>query len=482
MIIKSIHISHKTESFFTEFDSNTNIIFNSENSQGKTTLIRFIIYGLGYNIPITYPIESSKYTTKLVINILNNECTIIRSNKIIQIKKAKEYKVFPLSNGNNNALEYLFDIDNINLLKNLLGTFYIDQDKGWTLFNKGLVIGSIQYDINQLIYALSDLDTKIFDKKSCSNKQLNSNKQLKSLYSEQEKLDYYSTDIKESDIRIKEIQSEITLLDSDLKKHKKIIQSYEKIKKQNKEMWDYIDSLQLTIKHNGELIKITKENILGLQDTNQITERQIDKETTIIKYYTKKIEEMQSKLDELIRNNEYTEDLYELGVKKCIQIDKDQIDSNIHILKQYCTSIDNQINTLVDKSKFLTRINEKLLEYCNTLEISDYLDKDKLIRSTLFKNRSGTNGQLLVLAYRLSVLNVVSDYLNIQLPIIIDTIDRETSEKNIEKILQFLNEKMSGHQIILSTITNLNFFGKIIHVSKPLLKKDPKIYKSILEY
>lgn len=38
---------------YIEFDEHNNLIFSEENSQGKTTLLRLMVYSLGYRIPDT---------------------------------------------------------------------------------------------------------------------------------------------------------------------------------------------------------------------------------------------------------------------------------------------------------------------------------------------------------------------------------------------------------------------------------------------
>jgi hypothetical protein len=50
----------------------------------------------------------------------------------------------------------IFGIQNNEVLENLLGTYYLDQEKGWTLLNRGKVIGKIPFNIEKLIRGLSD--------------------------------------------------------------------------------------------------------------------------------------------------------------------------------------------------------------------------------------------------------------------------------------------------------------------------------------
>ena len=53
------------------------------------------------------------------------------------------------------------------MLNNLLGTFYVDQEKGWTILNRGVVIGSNHFNIEELIRGLSNRDCdKLINKMS----------------------------------------------------------------------------------------------------------------------------------------------------------------------------------------------------------------------------------------------------------------------------------------------------------------------------
>ena len=50
MIIKSIRIKEGLFSRSIEFSDTANLVHSKQNSKGKTTLLRFLLYSLGYNI------------------------------------------------------------------------------------------------------------------------------------------------------------------------------------------------------------------------------------------------------------------------------------------------------------------------------------------------------------------------------------------------------------------------------------------------
>lgn len=68
MIFKSISIKEGMSERTITFSEGVNLIFSRENSKGKTTLLRFMLYSLGYNIPSTRKIkfEQCEVTTKSI--------------------------------------------------------------------------------------------------------------------------------------------------------------------------------------------------------------------------------------------------------------------------------------------------------------------------------------------------------------------------------------------------------------------------------
>ena len=53
MIFKSITIKEGIYERKIEFTDEVNLVYSEQNSRGKTTLLRLMLYGLGYDIPST---------------------------------------------------------------------------------------------------------------------------------------------------------------------------------------------------------------------------------------------------------------------------------------------------------------------------------------------------------------------------------------------------------------------------------------------
>ena len=134
----SIRIKEGTFERKFNFSDAINLIHSVENTRGKTTLLRFLLYSIGYPIPNTRNINFEACEVESVV-----ECGI----GTIALTRISQYAIDAVINGEKRtyilpAEQYklqgiLFSTENINILNNLLGSFYLDQEKGWTLLNRG---------------------------------------------------------------------------------------------------------------------------------------------------------------------------------------------------------------------------------------------------------------------------------------------------------------------------------------------------------
>ena len=135
------------------------LIYSDENSRGKTTLLRMLLFALGYNIPPTKKISFSKYVFELEI-FTNKRIILTRRNSKINVSYDNFNDDFILPQQELELHSKIFEISNYDVVQNLLGCFYLDQEKGWTLLNKGTVIGRIPFDIKALVRGISNIDCK----------------------------------------------------------------------------------------------------------------------------------------------------------------------------------------------------------------------------------------------------------------------------------------------------------------------------------
>src|SRR5699024_8123512 len=141
-----------------DFFNNT-MIYSKENSKGKTTLVRFLLYALGYQIPATEGIgDFDKLEYEICIENKKRQFNIYRKSNNIQVSCDEKIYTFILPEQENELHALIFGIDNITILNNLLAVYYIDQEKGWTLLNRGKIIGNIRFNIEEFIAGISNIN------------------------------------------------------------------------------------------------------------------------------------------------------------------------------------------------------------------------------------------------------------------------------------------------------------------------------------
>ena len=184
MIFKSIYLKEGLFKRRIDFSKEVNLIHSDKNSKGKTTLLRFMLYALGYNIPNTKKIKFNQCEVELIVeNEKKEEIKLVRNNlPIIQIEKNKKKKVYVIPEQQDELQEMVFGIENKDIISNLLGVYYIDQEKGWTLLNRGIVIGSIHFNIEELIRGLSGINcTDLIEKETQLKRKISKYKQMLSI-------------------------------------------------------------------------------------------------------------------------------------------------------------------------------------------------------------------------------------------------------------------------------------------------------------
>ena len=157
MKIKSIYISQGL--FCTErfFEPGFNLIFSEKNSTGKTTLMRCILYGLGYAVPGTKKFNIETCSIRVVIE--KDDGTLLMLNRntsdSIELIEGDVQNSYALPVQLKDLHEKIYGTDNEDIINNMLGAIYADQEKGWTLLNRGKAIAGVHFNIDELIRGLS---------------------------------------------------------------------------------------------------------------------------------------------------------------------------------------------------------------------------------------------------------------------------------------------------------------------------------------
>ena len=480
MKIEYLKIFDDKKCYKYEFDSKS-LIYSKDNSKGKTTLLRFILYALGYQIPATEGIGDFER--------FNFEIKIINEKEIIIYRKANSVKVvigdanydYIVPSQENELFSLIFGIDNITVLNNLLAVYYIDQEKGWTLLNRGKIIGNNRFNIEEFIAGISGINiNNLLDEKRVVNNEIKKYRYFKNVLDINSEFDdevddnvpkYESNSMDELISEQKELELELKKTENDRKKIEKILAN-------NKSFADMIEDYGIMVSYKGEEFCLTKDNLLDFKNNQDLLRIQANN----CKVKENKIKE---KLGLILRTINEKNSLFSMddildNMEKVIDstgVDITQIDKIIRQLTNKRNTINNQIkDKLVFNNNQLLRFYEIINDYSIELGISEFVS-NKGPRFVLTNQLKGLSGRVLAqisYIFKLSYIKNIEEIFGITLPIIIDSPrTNELSEDSTNDMLKILKRDFSNHQIIVASIYNndiINF--KEINLDNGLLSDD----------
>ena len=270
MIFKSIKLKEGMFERTIDFKANVNLIHSYENSKGKTTLLRFLLYSLGYNIPSTKKIKFDQCEVSVTVDTeANGTITLSRDNSnYIVVSIGGKESTYILPEQQHILHKLLYRTDNADILNNILGAFYVDQEKGWTLLNRGVAIGSIHFNIEELIRGLSSRDcSALLQEEARISRELGKYKQLFSVAKYQESISNSSGSLV-SDTLDETLDIELEQLRLRQAALRKELRRIDNTLSDNKRFKRFVAEMKILIQlPDGTTIPVSEDNIVGLADT-----------------------------------------------------------------------------------------------------------------------------------------------------------------------------------------------------------------------
>lgn len=462
MIFNSIYIEEADNKRLIVFSDGNNLIHSLANSRAKTTLLRIMLYSIGYSVPNTKHIKFENCKVESQITLDSGEVLVLcrESRDYIELKQNDSVTTYVLPSDEATLHKIIFKANYPELINNLLGIFYFDQEKGWTLLNRGVVIGSIRFNIEELIRGIAEIDcSELYRQKETKRQDLLKYKQMFSVSKYQETIDSESNNLAgESynsliDSKINQCKIQHNML-------KKELCRIDKVLKENKYFRNFIAEIGLLVQApNREIFAVTEDNIIGLNDTidfliakrkliasqyNQIQSEIIELEKE------RRIEEQQLSFFD---NVETISDIFdkrissipinEVAVKKGIaKLEKEIADINLKI-RELTRSANSVISSIFNTTK----------KYLQELGIDESHNTEKYLFTSNLKELSGAILHKTVFAFRLACLLEVEKHLNIKFPIILDSPSgKEFDKQNIEAMVEILKRDFANNQIIIASI------------------------------
>ncbi len=480
MIINRLIIEEGIDKSDDIFSKNSNLILSDVNSKGKSTFLRLIFYALGYQIPNMKGLDFNQLYTEIHITEKNMKYILKRSGDHLILKNNNSELNFLLPNEHNAMLSYIFQYENISVIKNLLGIIYIDQDKGWSLLNRGVVIGKIKFNIEELLLGLKNINCdkllaereKLIDEKKKYESLVEINELSEQAYKE-------NGDIFISDFENK-ICSNIKLAKVKIKEIQEDIKSIESILKKEKDLFEFINQMNIVVEKDGVTIPVTKDTVKWANESHDFLRAR--KSLLLVELNKEKynIAKLNDQLTQYYSNNSLLNKLsgesQDIVINRKLSefyVDQDMLTSLINKNSKELKKINKTLKSIIKTNNiFITKIYEHVYEYANKLGISDKMvNKEDFIFTSDLKTMSGAILQKMVFAFKLAFLKVIEEELNTKLFMVIDSPrSKELDDKNFKLLENLICEELKDNQFFVASIYNFKV-DNVIKISQKAIEK-----------
>lgn len=450
-----------------EFSDKANLIYSKKNTAGKTTFLRAILYALGYPIPSTKGIKFEDIEFNLTVENNGKIYKIYRHNAYLSIDDGQEQKGYSLPTDFHEVMKICTGIDNKDVLDNLLGTFYMDQEKGWTLLNRGKVIGNITFKIESLVRGLGgkNCDEQIRELEAVK-RQIKKYEYMNSVAAYQEEINAAGENLVfESADEI--VDRKIEILQTERAPVVEELRQIQDILRKNQLLAEYISDMKLIVKSStGEEILVTPDTLIDFSDNNDILVARREMLANELKQINRKIKGLESrkKKDERLFKVQTIIEEFDADISK-IHVDSIATQSVINKLKKQKKNLQDQIQFLTksDNNDIVIELHDCISGYAKELGISEtYVAPNKnYIFTKDLKSLTGTILHKIVFSFRLAYLKLIKDKTGLTLPIVLDSPSgREVKIETVEEMLKIIQRDFSEHQLIVASIYDFELYNK----------------------
>lgn len=465
MIIEKLILREGMVENLDTFSEKRNLIYSKSNTKGKSTYVRLLFYALGYPIPNMRGIKYEEIITEITFSEKGQTYTAIRENNLIILFFNNSRIEFTLPSQHLSFLSFIFKYENIKVLKNLLGFMYIDQDKGWTLLNRGTVIGKIKFSIEELLAGLNGIDIdELIEKKS--SLELNKEKYLAMLNMQElsEQVYEQNGEIFISNIE-KELNEKIAYCNIKLENENSALKEINSVLLKEKQFFDYIDSMNLSVKQGDIVIPVNRSTLLNSTANYEYLRAHRSIIVTNIEKLKRERSSYQAKLNEYyVKNSQISilsnEDKDTLINKQLANFNIDQkvVRQLLEETKKDLKYVTAEIKrTIKNQNTYISKIYKYVLEYATELHVDDKMAaKEDFIFTSDLKSLSGAVLQKMVFAFKVAFLKVIEESMNTKLFIVLDSPKgKELDDDNMKLIENLVSTELCDNQIFFASIYDL---------------------------
>ncbi|ARW74864.1 hypothetical protein A3P32_07980 [Lactobacillus johnsonii] len=426
------------------------IISSKYNKKGKSTLLRVILYALGFEVVRTNGIANLDLKTN--IKILTDdleEIQIFRNNEkvILEESSSDRKRELHLPEDQEVLQSTFFDFNNGKLLENFLGTFYFEQGRGYSLINNGVVTPKNRFNLKELVTQLvPEVEEKL---KEIEKKEITIRRNKAAINAINAVLkdnDNFIEEDNQDEITIQNINSLKFKLKQLKRKKRTILESIE----DNNKLLEYIGKLKLRLRLSDKsVVVVTSDKIEGMENISNY----LISEKTVVNNQIKETKQLIYKNEEAIKKKYTNRDIAKFSIPQAFNFEKNK--AMLKYLNKQDEELALQKKELLRKNSYQElqdRIYKLYTEYASELNISNWL-KNGIFSSKNISGLTGTEQEFTAISIRLAALKLIEEFTKVNLPIILDSPFQELDTKNKKLLVDFLeNEFSEKHQFIITSV------------------------------
>lgn len=448
-----------------QFSLNTNEIYSQKNSVGKTTFLRAIFYALGYPIPSTKGIKFDDMEFWLSVENDNKLYKLYRHNSYLSVDDGGKHLDYSLPFDLYEIQTLLTGCNNKDVLNNLLGASYMDQEKGWTLLNRGKVIGNISFNVEELVRGLAErnCDQDIL-KLEAVKKSLEKYKYMLSVKEYQEKMYEAGYDIEYDapeevrDLRIDSLNIRKEQINGEFNQIKEIL-------RKNNQFAEYITDFKLRVQgDDGKEIPVTRKTLVGFEDNVNFLIARRNLLAAELKEITSQIISLnnQKEKEDVLFKVQTTIEAFDSEIKK-IYVDAISTKKIIDELEKERKELKERIRSITkhDNSVIIELLN-CISTYAKELDVSDtyVIQSEDYIFTKDLQSLSGAILHKIVFSFKLAYIKAIRERTGIILPIVLDSPSgKEVKHETVENMLRIIQRDFSDHQLFVASIYEYDLQG-----------------------
>lgn len=463
MIIKQLILKEGMECSSDSFSEKRNLVFSETNTKGKTTYLRLLFYALGYPIPNMKGINFEKIETTMIFSEKGREYTVERNGNFLQLSVGSEKLYFTLPSEHDAFLSYIFQYENLKVLRNLLGFIYIDQDKGWSLLNRGTVIGKIKFNIEELLAGLNNTDiTTLLEKKKRLEYDRNKYGALLNIQELSEQVYEHHGEIFVSDVE-RELSEKIAYISLQISSLNDSLREINALLRKEKQFFNYIDSMKLFVKGPNGDIPVRRDTLVNATESTEFLKARQSVLVTDIEKLKRQRANLELQMsDYTIKNSQISfipqeseGDIIDKKLASFSSIDQNMVlDLLANVMEELRQTKGDIKDTVKANNSYITKIYNYVLDYATRLGVEEKMvHKEDYIFTSDLKSMSGAVLQKMVFAFKVAFLKVIEEAMGTKLFMVIDSPkSKELDDKNTELIMNLVKEELTDNQVFIASI------------------------------